>query len=193
VYLLFDASQLSQRVRSNGALPVALQYMNHSNIRALAMKCERYSYRNDPAVPNFEDDAPLIIFDGECVLCSGGVQWMLARDQGGHSRFAAIQETIPRALYAHYDLDADRFDTFMVLHEGKPYVKWAGLLAAARIMPAPWSWLGFVGHIVPRPIGDAIYDFIQRNRLAWFGSHDRCYAPDPASAERFLTLAAPSV
>lgn len=169
-----------------------MQYVNRSNNWAIAMKYEPYSYRTDPAVPKFGDDAPLIIFDGVCALCSGGVQWMLARDPHGACRFAAIQETIPRALYAHYGLDADSFDTFMVLRDGKPHIKWAGLLAAARTMPAPWSWLGSAGRIVPKPIGDAIYDFVQRNRIAWFGSLDHCFTPDSDTKRRFLSFAAQS-
>ncbi len=76
-----------------------------------------------------------LIFDGMCVLCSSGVQFMLARDPEGSTRFAAIQEAVPRALYAHYGLDADAFDTFMVLRDGQPYVKWQGLLAAGRTLP----------------------------------------------------------
>lgn len=142
-----------------------------------------YSYRADPAVPSFDDSAPLLIFDGECVLCSSGVQWMLARDPEGATRFAAIQDDIPRALYAHYNLDAARFDTFMVLKDGRPCVRWAGVLAAARTLPAPWRWLAAVGRVVPGFIGDAIYNFVQRNRFGWFGRRDACYAP-PASAQR---------
>ena len=103
------------------------------------MQAEAYSYRADPQVPKFDDSRPLLIFDGHCVLCSDGVNWMLDRDPEGTSRFAAIQEPIPRALYRHYDLDADRFDTFMVLADGRPYLRWAGALAAARTMAAPWS------------------------------------------------------
>src|SRR5512136_294134 len=102
------------------------------------MQAEAYSYRADPLVPKFDDSRPLLIFDGHCVLCSDGVNWMLDRDPEGTSRFAAIQEPIPRALYRHYDLDADRFDTFMVLADGRPYLRWAGTLAAARTMAAPW-------------------------------------------------------
>ncbi|MBN9247873.1 MAG: DUF393 domain-containing protein, partial [Hyphomicrobium sp.] len=58
-----------------------------------------YSYRDDPAVPSFDDTRPLIIFDGLCVLCSGGVQWMLDRDPAGRSQFAVIQDPLPKALY----------------------------------------------------------------------------------------------
>ena len=144
-----------------------------------------YSYRADPAVPKFDDSQPLLIFDGLCVLCSSGVAWMLARDPAGPSRFAVIQSPLPRALYAHYHLDTERFDTFMVLSNGVAHVKWQGVLAAARCLPAPWRWLGQLGRIVPSLIGDPLYDILQRNRLAWFGSRDACYAPNVAARARF--------
>ena len=148
-----------------------------------------YSYRNDPAVPTFDDSAPLIVFDGLCVLCSAGVRFMLARDPAGASRFAVIQSRLPRALYVHYGLDADRFDTFMVLTDGRPYVRWAGLLAAARTMPTPWRWLAQLGRIVPAFVGDRIYDWVQRNRLRWFGKREVCLAPDTSSRARLLPAA----
>jgi len=145
-----------------------------------------YTYRTDPAVPPFDDTAPLIIFDGLCVLCSDGVQWMIARDPAGTSRFAAIQEPVPQALYRHYGLDAAAFDTFMVLWNGRPYTRWAGALAAARTMPSPWRWCGIAGRVVPRFIGDWLYDWVQRNRLDWFGSRATCFMPSPAQRARFL-------
>lgn len=146
-----------------------------------------FSYRSDPSVPKFDDSAPLVVFDGYCVLCSRGVQWMMARDPNGTSRFAAVQDPIPQALYRHYALDPDLFDTFMVLCNGTPYTRWAGLLAAARTMPAPWSWLGTAGRIVPNSIGDRIYDWVQRNRIHWFGAQEACFRADERQWHRFLS------
>lgn len=137
-------------------------------------------------MPKFDDSAPLLIFDGYCVLCSRGVQWMLARDPEGKTRFAAIQEPIPKALYMHYGLDAERFDTFMVLEGGRAHIKWSGVVAAARTLPAPWRWLGVLGLAMPRVIGDRIYDFVQRHRIGWFGSRAECFLPDDASRLRSL-------
>ena len=154
------------------------------------MEQARYSYRDDPSVPAFDDAAPLIIFDGLCLLCSTGVQWMLARDPKGISRFAAIQDPVPQALYQHYGLDAQRFDTFMVLSGGAAYTRWAGVVAAGETMPWPWRGLAAAGHVVPRFIGDAIYNAVQRNRLGWFGSRAECFIPAPAQRHRFLNDAA---
>lgn len=149
-----------------------------------------YSYRCDPSVPKFDDSEPLVIFDGHCVLCSSGVVWMLAHDPEGSSRFATIQSPLPQALYRHYGLDAKTFDTFMVLRDGLPHLRWAGWLAAARTMPAPWRWLGRLGRIVPDFIGDPIYDLVQRNRFDWFGKRPTCFLPDAAQKRRFLGNAA---
>jgi len=151
------------------------------------MKPQPFSYRDDARVPRFDDSRPLVIFDGMCVLCSSGVQWMLARDPHGKCRFAAIQTALPRALYAHYGLDAQAFDTFMVLEGGRPFTRWAGVLAAARTMPQPWRVLGQMGRVIPSILGDVLYDIVQRNRLDWFGSRETCLVPDATNRHRLLT------
>jgi len=150
------------------------------------MRVEPYSYRSDASVPAFDDTEPLIIFDGHCVLCSSGVVWMLARDPQGTSRFATVQTPIPQALYRHYGLNAETFETFMVLWDGVPYLRWAGWLAAARSMPAPWRWLGRLGRAVPDFAGDRLYDWVQRNRFDWFGKRASCFLPDAEQKRRFL-------
>lgn len=151
-----------------------------------AESVDKFSYRNDSSVPVFEDSAPLIIFDGECLLCSAGIEFMLRHDSDGETKFAVIQEETPRALYQHYNLNPDSFDTFMVLADGLPYLRWRGVCKAARLMPAPWKWLGQAGRVVPTFIGDAIYDWVQRNRIGWFGATETCFTPDPAIRRRFL-------
>lgn len=151
-----------------------------------ATKPAAFSYRADPAVPAFDDSKPLMVFDGVCVLCSEGVRWMLRRDPEGETKFITVQSPLARALYQHYRLDPDRFDTFMILKDGVPHYRYRGWLEAAKTMPTPWRWLGLAGHIVPESIGDFSYDIIQRNRFRWFGRRAACLTPDAATAARFL-------
>lgn len=143
-------------------------------------------YALDQSVPQFDDSAPILIFDGCCVLCSAGVKWLLRRDPKGASKFLAVQSPLARAIYAHFGRDPDDFDTFMLLKDGVSHVKWRGLLEAAKTMPAPWKWLGFLGQVVPHPLGDVIYGLIQRNRFNWFGRRETCLAPTPEIAARFI-------
>ncbi len=145
-----------------------------------------HSYRDDPNVPAFDDATPIIIFDGLCVLCSAGVQWMLARDPDGPARFMTIQAPLAQALYRHYGLDAGAFDTFMVLTDGEAYVKWRGVLAAGKTLPGLWRLMAIAAGVIPSFLGDPAYDFIQRNRIRWFGSRKSCLAPDARLAMRFL-------
>ena len=46
--------------------------------------------------------------------------------------------------------------------------------------------LAYVAIIVPRPLRDAIYAWIARNRYRWFGKRDQCLVPTPALRARFL-------
>lgn len=150
------------------------------------MTLNAYRYRADPDVPAFDDSEPLIIFDGLCVLCSNGIDWMMKRDPNGTTRFAAIQQPVPQALYRHFGLDAQRFDTFMVLQNGVPHTKWAGVLAAASTLPQPWRTIGFIGRVIPDAIGNPLYDWVQSNRIRVFGNRTTCRLPNASEAHRFL-------
>jgi DCC1-like thiol-disulfide oxidoreductase len=45
-----------------------------------------------------EDSRPVILFDGQCNLCNGGVNFMLDWDKEGIYRYAALQSPAGRAL-----------------------------------------------------------------------------------------------
>lgn len=47
----------------------------------------------------FQDDLrPVILFDGNCNLCNGGVQFVLDYDKDGVFRFASLQSDAGKAL-----------------------------------------------------------------------------------------------
>ena len=53
----------------------------------------------------------------------------------------------------------------MIFEEGgKTYYRSDAALRVARRMRWPYSWLGALGLLVPRPIRDAVYDRIARRR-----------------------------
>jgi predicted DCC family thiol-disulfide oxidoreductase YuxK len=45
---------------------------------------------------------------------------------------------------------------------------------------------GVIFRIVPRPLREACYRFIARNRIRWFGHADTCSLPDPQLLKRLL-------
>ena len=82
-----------------------------------------YSYRDDPQVPRFPDDKGLIVFDGVCVLCTRSAQFVLKRDAAFAFRLATAQSPLGQALFRHYGLDTETFETNLVLIDGRAYAK----------------------------------------------------------------------
>ena len=142
-----------------------------------------YSYRSDPAVPPFDDSRPLFIFDGICVLCSGGVAWIMRHDRRARIAFTDAQGQLGSAIYRHYGLDFD--DTYLFLVDGRPYTLIEGYFEVARVLGGVWR-LSEVFRVVPRPLRDAFYRLVARNRYRWFGTAAHCALLTPAQRDRLL-------
>jgi predicted DCC family thiol-disulfide oxidoreductase YuxK len=150
-----------------------------------AMQKQDYSYRDDAAVPAFPDDRPLIIFDGECVFCSGWVQFALRHDKRQHYRFLAAQSPLGAALYRHYGLDDRDYETNILIENGRAYFKSDGSIRMVSRLGFPWSLVS-VFRILPRALADRIYEFIARNRLRIAGRRTSCFVPLAQDRSRFL-------
>ena len=128
-----------------------------------------------------EGQGPVVLFDGVCNLCTASVQFVIARDSRKRFRFASLQSpAAERLLGRREDLES------MVLMEGgRTYRKSGAALRIARRLDGLWPLLS-VFLLVPRPLRDAIYDWIGRRRYRMFGRRDSCWVPGPDLAARFL-------
>lgn len=84
---------------------------------------EPFSYRRDPAVPEFADDRPIIIFDGYCVLCSRWANFVLRQDRAATFRLLPAQSALASALYVHFGLDPENYETNILVADGRAWVK----------------------------------------------------------------------
>lgn len=110
---------------------------------------EAYSYRADAGVPEFADDKPLIVFDGECVFCSAWVQFVLRRDKAERYRFLAAQSPLGEALYRHYGLDGRDYETNILIEDGRAHFKSRGTIRMIEALGFPWSLVGVL-RLLPR-------------------------------------------
>ena len=151
------------------------------------MECMRppYSYRHDPSVPPFADDKPIIIFDGYCALCSGWASFVLRHDHTGTHRLLSAQSPLGRALYVHYGLDPQDYETNVLVADGVAWFKSEGSIRMAEGLGFPWS-LAAVFRVLPTAWRDRLYETVARNRLRRFGKRETCYRPDPKFADRFI-------
>jgi len=75
--------------------------------------------------------------------------------------------------------------TFVLIADGKAYVKSDAAIRISRYFRGAWKLLGVV-RIIPRPVRDWVYDVIARNRYKWFGRFDTCMVPTPDLRARFI-------
>ncbi len=128
---------------------------------------------------------PVLLFDGVCNLCNASVQWILKRDKLGQFRFAALQSALGQTLLQERGLSGENFDTVVLIAGNNTFLRSDAPLEIARRLGGFWR-LFYVFKVLPRPLRDAIYNFIARNRYRWFGQKESCMLPDPAWKGRFL-------
>ena len=145
-----------------------------------------FSYRDDPAVPEFPDDKPIIVFDGYCALCTGWAAFVLRHDKQGHYRLLTAQSELGRALYVHYGLDPDDYETNILIDDGVAWFKAEGSIRMAVGLGWPWR-AALLLRVLPSGFSNWLYDRVARNRLRWFGKREACYVPAPSDADRFLS------
>lgn len=130
-------------------------------------------------------DAPVVLYDGACGLCDRLVQFVLPRDPHGRFRFAALQSELARGALHEAGLPTDDFDTMVLLEDGAVHVRSTAALRVVRRLRFPWPML-YALIAVPRPVRDAVYRWVSRNRKRLFPPPEACSLPDPRFRERFL-------
>ncbi len=125
------------------------------------------------------------IYDGECVLCSRAVQYVLRYDQSDPPvQFIAIKSATGRRIAVSNSVDPDNPHTFIFVEGDASYVLSDAVFALARRVGGPGRHIRAF-RIIPRPIRDWFYARLANNRYALFGKLKQCYRPDPETRRRF--------
>jgi predicted DCC family thiol-disulfide oxidoreductase YuxK/GNAT superfamily N-acetyltransferase len=137
------------------------------------------------------DSAPLhlVLYDGECGVCSRAVRWLLSADRHGLLRFAPLQGATAAALRRRRpDVPAD-LDTIVYVDRstGTEEVSWrsAAVFRICRLLGGPWGALALLAWL-PRSLTDAAYAAFARRRHLFGAADAVCALPSPAEAARFL-------
>lgn len=127
----------------------------------------------------------IVLFDGECNLCSGWVKFLIQRDPQGQFSFCAVQSRTGKMLLQYCGLPTDSIETMVFIHCGKPFVRSAGCLEVLKCLPVPWRWLSVL-LVIPTSIRDWFYNLIARNRYRVWGKSSLCLMPSTETQGRFL-------
>ena len=151
---------------------------------ARLMERKAYSYREDPAVPAFDDGGQIAVMDGDCALCSWGARTIARLDHKGTFRLCPAQSKTGDALVRHYGLDPTDPETWLFLEAGQA---WSGMEAIIRIGErlGGATRLATLLRVLPRGLREWIYRRIAHNRYR-FGKADMCATPDEKLRKRLI-------
>jgi predicted DCC family thiol-disulfide oxidoreductase YuxK len=129
-------------------------------------------------------DDNVILYDGVCVFCSRWIRFVAARDVQRRFRFTAIESGYGTALAQTFRIDPDDPDTNAVIHGGVAHFKSDAALTVLSNLPG-WEWVRVL-RAVPKPLRDAVYNLVARNRYRIFGKYEECFVPDAELRARVI-------
>jgi predicted DCC family thiol-disulfide oxidoreductase YuxK len=127
----------------------------------------------------------IVVFDGQCLLCNGWVQFLLRHDRSQRIRFVSIQSAVGQQLLARAGLQVEGLQTLLVIDGERSWQHTAAILRMLHALGWPWR-LAWVGWLVPAPLRDALYRWVARNRYRIWGRSATCMLPAPEHRARFL-------
>lgn len=127
----------------------------------------------------------IVVFDAQCLLCSGWVKFLLRHDRRARFRFASIQGRQGQALLAAAGVDVLQPETFLLVDGDRVWQDTAAIFRVLHALGGVWR-VAWAGWLVPAPLRNAAYRAVARRRYALFGRSQTCLVPPPHHAARFL-------
>jgi predicted DCC family thiol-disulfide oxidoreductase YuxK len=135
-------------------------------------------------VPRPWPDDDVILYDGVCVFCSRWIRFIATRDVAKRFRFTAIQSAYGTRLAQAFGIDPHDPDTNAVIQGGAACFKSDAALTVLSSLPG-WGSVRWLRG-VPKPLRDAVYSLVARNRYRIFGKYDECFLPDADMRARVM-------
>lgn len=128
----------------------------------------------------------VMLYDGDCNLCSGGVQFIAERSERSLLAFSAMQsESAHNALRVIGGM-GEINETLLVLTDSGVLRRSDAVLHLLGHMDAPWPQLARVFRWVPAAIRDRAYSLVAKNRYRVLGRRGECMLQISGLERRFL-------
>lgn len=127
----------------------------------------------------------IVLFDGECALCSGLVQFIIRHDKKNQFRFAPLQSPVGKKLLEMYPLKSPDTDSVVLISRGKSFIKSEAIFRITDILGGGWQ-IFKIFKILPRIFSDFLYDINAKLRYRIFGKKNSCMMPSQDILKKFL-------
>jgi predicted DCC family thiol-disulfide oxidoreductase YuxK len=119
----------------------------------------------------------IVLIDGDCALCVGLVEWLGKRiptEKLNPENIVFVPGESDWGKELLTEAGVTSFDSVVVLNKGHFLLEGDALLALAEVLPRRWKVIAGLGKVVPRPLRNALYRWVARNRISWFGRKEVC-------------------
>ena len=119
----------------------------------------------------------IVLIDGDCALCVGLVEWLgkrITAEKLNPEHIMFVPGESDWGIELLREAHVTGFDSVVVLNNGEVLQEGDAVLALAEVLPRRWKVIATLGKIVPRPLRNAVYRQVARNRISWFGRKEVC-------------------
>ena len=121
-----------------------------------------------------QDKRPIVLFDGVCNLCNGGVNFAIDQDETARLRFASLQSKVAQSLLLRCGKSPTDTSSIVYVTEDEGFYSSDAVSHICMDLDAkPLRWFGQLGQFTPSWIRESIYQFVSDNRYQ-FGENDSC-------------------
>ncbi|KAF9615723.1 hypothetical protein IFM89_026138 [Coptis chinensis] len=121
-----------------------------------------------------QDSRPIMLFDGVCNLCNGGVKFVRGNDQQRKIRFEALQSESGKNLLRRSGRTPDDISSVVLVEKDRSYIKSDAVLKIMEYINLPFPQLAFFLQFIPLFVRDFVYENVANNRYTIFGRSESC-------------------
>lgn len=128
------------------------------------------------------DQIPILFFDGDCLLCSRIVHWIIENDKKGVIFFCTLEDGRKAGLKGLEN------DSVALKYLNEIHLKSDATSQILKILGGRYIIFKYILDAVPYQISNSLYDIIAKYRYIWFGKKHKCLLPQPEWAHRILSF-----
>ena len=136
---------------------------------------------------DIKEGQKIVLFDGECNLCNGFINFIIDRDTKNIFLFTPLQSSTGTEILKHTDVNNMALNSIILYDVSTEKIskKSTAVLKIVATFGGFWK-LTRIFSLLPTFINNAVYDFVAKNRYRWFGKTNSCRIPTPDLMEKFL-------
>ena len=126
----------------------------------------------------------ILLFDDQCLICNRAVQFLLKFSRKESFYFASLTSDAAKTILLQQGEKKFKFDS-LVFYDGQNiYYKSAAFWKIVRHTPI--LFVMYPLSLIPRKLQNICYDYVARNRYAWFKPLNECLILDQDKKNLFL-------